>query len=82
MSFVLLTPLLIFAFVMCILGRFHYLETEALSEANSLLILGLLIVLVYIIWIYLLLSHNWSEFKHWRKDNRDVKILTIKEEMV
>ena len=76
LSFSVLTPFLVFAFVMCVFGFINYTQLGSTSEANCLLLLASLILMIYVLWIYLLVAHNLGEFKRWRKINQDIKLLT------
>merc|ERR1712212_387963 len=75
LSCIVLTPLLIFAFIMCVSGYLYYTQDDDnVSESNSLLTLASLIFLIYGVWMYLLVSHNYREFNLWRNQNQEVKL--------
>jgi len=75
LSLILLTPLLIFSFSLCLFGSIHYFELEKNTEGNCLMSLAVFIMLLYLLWIYLLFSHHTMEFKEWRKTNKTIKII-------
>ena len=75
LSLLLLTPLLILSFILCVFGSLHYRFEEKAVEANSLLGLAIFIICLYVLWLYLLIAHHSYEFKNWRNDNQIVKIV-------
>ena len=81
-SFIILTPMLVFSFVLCVLGACHYLDLGSLSEAKSLFFLCTLLLLIYILWICLLFKHNYAQFQAWKNKNMDIKLTTIIKEQV
>eukprot|EP00093_Oithona_nana_P009373 09373.XXX_301164_301776_1 [CDS] Oithona nana genome sequencing. len=80
-SFVVLTPMLVFSFALCVIGACHYLDQGSLSEAKSLFFLCGLLLLIYIFWICLLTKHNLSQYNSWQKTTMDIKLKTIKEQV-
>ena len=69
---------------MCIMGYLYYEQPEdttepgsTFTESQSLLILSFLILIIYILWLYLLMSHNIREYKSWTKRNKVVKLALV-----
>ena len=80
-SFIILTPMLVFSFALCVIGACHYLDQGSLSEAKSLFFLCGLLLLIYILWICLLTEHNLRQYNSWQKTTMDIKLKTIKEQV-
>ena len=80
-SFIILTPMLIFSFALCVMGACHYLDLGSTSEAKGLFILCTLLLLIYVLWISLSVKHNHAQFQAWKKISMDIKLTTIREQV-